>query len=243
MRPDECYSEIYIACNVTMRVNLSYKSINILRPQLLTQQNFNHIHQLRMSSQAQQSHTGDVKVVDTENFHQVLEHFDDEGHLKDKDHVKLAITCGICRERDLAILNHDMDQRSRQRHESYCVLNCGHSFGYVCVHNWLLKNKTCPSCRKNPFCEMGHFSMSDLFGDSGAHEQHEEIKEIRKFLQAKPDCATCEGRDVVPAQLPQPPPEPAHRRHQPVPMGPMVPYERQDLFTDNPFENPFRRRF
>lgn len=193
-------------------------------------------YELKMNSQVQQPQTGEVKV-DTENFHQVLEHFDDEGHLKDKDNTRIAINCAICKEHDLAILNHDKQERSRSRHESYAVLKCGHAFGYVCLHNWLLQNKTCPSCRTNPFCSpREHFLMSDLYGDAGAKEQHEEIQDIRKFLQRSPECAACEGRGVdflhhVLSSLIE------HR--QPQPAEPFVVYEITGSFTSNPFENPF----
>ncbi len=151
---------------------------------------FSTAYYLTMDEQIQQPLSEEVKV-ETNNFHNAIEHFDNEGRLKDKDRTRFAIQCAICHTHDLALLNEDKDHRSRHHHETYAVLKCGHAFGYRCIHTWLLKHKTCPSCRENPLCRNEHFVMLDMFGYAGAHEQHKEINDIRRLLQRQPDCFTC----------------------------------------------------
>ncbi|KAI2472514.1 hypothetical protein F4781DRAFT_382902 [Annulohypoxylon bovei var. microspora] len=112
------------------------------------------------------------------------------------------LQCSICCDKNLALLNPRFDKRSRTTHESYAVLpNCGHAFGYVCLHNWVVSNEnpTCPVCRKDVFA--GHQRrVLDVFGDSGVAEQHLEIQDIRKSLRDCIQMAEAEEAIQEPAQ-------------------------------------------
>ncbi|KAJ3571658.1 hypothetical protein NPX13_g5304 [Xylaria arbuscula] len=88
-------------------------------------------------------------IVDTNNFKEVLRHFDDDGELTDKQAVRIAIDCPICLEKRLTITNPDFDEMNPTTHETYRILPCGHAFGADCLHNWInMGGDTCPSCRK-----------------------------------------------------------------------------------------------
>ncbi|KAI1137131.1 hypothetical protein F5Y05DRAFT_414294 [Hypoxylon sp. FL0543] len=126
-----------------------------------------------------------VTTVSTNNFRNVLENFDEDGHIKDQ-RTRFDITCSICYEKNLALLNPVFDKRSRKTHESYAVLPmCGHAFGYTCLLRWLKLNfsPSCPICRKQVFRNnIKNNGALSIFGDSGVDEQHEEIVDIRQSL-------------------------------------------------------------
>ncbi|KAK7755472.1 hypothetical protein SLS62_002401 [Diatrype stigma] len=173
-----------------------------------------------MDHQTEQIHfhsyaADEPRKVETNNIHQILEFFDDEGKLKnqpDTYYVVFAIPCGICQDRNLALTNHYKTQRTRATHEAYAVLPCGHAFGYRCVHKWLYGNRSCPTCRRNPFGPEG-FTMLDLFGDADSRDQHEEIKELKALLQRPPPWERrTQPRTQPETQPPQPPPFPRLRR-------------------------------
>ncbi|KAI1493179.1 hypothetical protein F5X96DRAFT_623281, partial [Biscogniauxia mediterranea] len=142
-------------------------------------------------------------MVETNNFHQVLTHFNREGHIVNPDTIRLAVSCQICCCKDLAILNDRFDQHSRQKHEAYAVLpRCGHAFGYKCLYEWLtseakVNNPQCPSCRASVSCEHNHqLPILEIFGASGASGQHEDVLEIREALGGIA-CESC-GPDAPP---------------------------------------------
>ena len=121
--------------------------------------------------------------VEFSNFHEVLEYFDEQGAVKDKEHARFSIPCGICKSFDLPLFNEEHESFSPERHlEFYTVLKCGHAFGSRCILSWLRHNFTCPLCRTRPFDNIKGNEALTMFGDV-RHSQGEEIREIRKFLQ------------------------------------------------------------
>lgn len=100
-----------------------------------------------------------VGPVDTNNFNQVLEHFDGEGHII-WPNMRFNIACDICHEKNLALTNPSLDPRSRETHESYAALPvCGHAFGYTCLLQHMLKdlhlsNPPCPACSTRIFARV-----------------------------------------------------------------------------------------
>ncbi|KAI1378702.1 hypothetical protein F4677DRAFT_411717 [Hypoxylon crocopeplum] len=129
-----------------------------------------------------------VTTVESNNFRHVLEYFNEQGHLTNPDTTRLSIPCGICGEKDLALLNGKFNKRSRETHESFAVLPiCGHAFGYNCLFEWLLKdinkrNPICPFCRAQAFPSVREPLNLPIFGDAGIDEQHEQVVEIRESL-------------------------------------------------------------
>ncbi|CAJ2500488.1 Uu.00g033410.m01.CDS01 [Anthostomella pinea] len=122
-------------------------------------------------------------TIETNNFHEVLKHFDAEGRIIDHE-TRFAVQCAICIERNLSLLNDRFDTKSRATHEPYTVLPCGHAFGYECVSNWALHREmpTCPLCRKAIYARAGQRSTFKIFGAGTSEEQHEEVVEVRRFL-------------------------------------------------------------
>ncbi|CAJ2501064.1 Uu.00g039170.m01.CDS01 [Anthostomella pinea] len=142
-----------------------------------------------MAQQQNQTSSGVSEVtVDTCNFPQILEHFDDHTRLINPGTTRLAIPCYICQHKDLAILNSRFDTYSRATHELYAVLpRCGHLFGAVCIYDWLIRgtdprNPTCPVCRASIFCGGNHIAALEIYGPTVADEQTEEIAQIRHAL-------------------------------------------------------------
>ncbi|KAI1205394.1 uncharacterized protein F4807DRAFT_471073 [Annulohypoxylon truncatum] len=124
-----------------------------------------------------------IDTVDTSNFIEVLRYFDEDGNIANPN-TRFDIQCGICREKNLALLNPAFDKRSRETHETYAVLpNCGHAFGYVCLSSWIFSNSvpTCPTCRKRIF-NRDQPRVLSMFGDSGIEEQHLEVLDIKGIL-------------------------------------------------------------
>ncbi|KAI1408984.1 hypothetical protein F5Y13DRAFT_203971 [Hypoxylon sp. FL1857] len=127
-----------------------------------------------------------VTTVTTSNFLQVLEHFDQEGHIINEN-TRFDIQCNVCYGKNLAVINPIFDKKSRDTHESYAVLPmCGHAFGYTCLFNWLkrdfnLDNPTCPICRQ-PVYPSTEPIIFNIFGGAGVEEQHLEIVDVRKSL-------------------------------------------------------------
>ncbi|KAI0007773.1 hypothetical protein F4779DRAFT_490086 [Xylariaceae sp. FL0662B] len=156
-----------------------------------------------MAQEAQQTLGKDEQItVETNNFHRVLEHFDEDGYLIDPVNIHLELTCQICNEKNLALINNRFDRRTRETHECYTVLpRCGHAFGYRCLYSWLLSdasgNRTCPTCRKPVYLSRAHRnSLLEIFGDAGIQEQNKEVVDIRKVLR--------EGEQQAASVLPTP---------------------------------------
>lgn len=61
---------------------------------------------------------------------------DDSMHLVEEPEVSEGLKCGIC---------YDVLATAG-------VLECGHTFCYLCAHKWLMKKSLCPSCREK--CEL-----------------------------------------------------------------------------------------
>ena len=112
------------------------------------------------------------KVVESNNFNALRRDvFDLWGYLKDPE-TQIKIQCGICYDRDLAVVGDPaagkdgQQENSDDTHERYVVLPaCGHAFGARCIGEWLwsvvLENNppegpSCPSCRKPAFCLEHH---------------------------------------------------------------------------------------
>ncbi|KAI1827150.1 hypothetical protein F4861DRAFT_536336 [Xylaria intraflava] len=89
-------------------------------------------------------------TVQTNNFRQVLKHFDNDGNLKDG--VQLSIECAICKVNNLSVVSTSVDKSlDEDTHEAYTVLRqCGHAFGYECAASWFnapSRPTQCPYCR------------------------------------------------------------------------------------------------
>ncbi|KAJ8109090.1 hypothetical protein ONZ43_g6235 [Nemania bipapillata] len=155
-----------------------------------------------MSSFTNESTSPDVDtetVVETNNFHQVIEHFNAIGDLINKK-TRFAIECQICRGKNLAITNRLLDPVTESKHEKYTVLpRCGHAFGYSCLHEWITtqkaqgQNPKCPSCRAPILCQNGHTGVitEHWASISAPYKQREDICVIRHKL-SKTDCIQCE---------------------------------------------------
>ncbi|KAI5864743.1 hypothetical protein GGS23DRAFT_619381 [Durotheca rogersii] len=128
-------------------------------------------------------------TVETTNFHQVLEHFDESGNIIDQTRTRLSIQCPICTTKNLSLVNGYYDSKSRDTHEAYTVLpGCGHAFGYVCLYNWLkehinVRNPTCPTCREPVFTSRDRPLIFPIYGDTSLGEQHKEVVDIRASLR------------------------------------------------------------
>ncbi|KAI1345908.1 hypothetical protein F5Y01DRAFT_320310 [Xylaria sp. FL0043] len=72
-------------------------------------------------------------IVETNNFHEVLQHFNDACELVDKT-TRFTIECQICQCRNLAVTNPESETPAEDTHENYIVLPyCGHAFGSHCL--------------------------------------------------------------------------------------------------------------
>ncbi|KAI1358532.1 hypothetical protein F5Y08DRAFT_345599 [Xylaria arbuscula] len=122
-------------------------------------------------------------IVDTNNFKEVLRHFDDDGELTDKQAIRIAIDCPICLEKRLAITNPDFDEMNPTTHETYRVLPCGHAFGADCLYNWInMGGDTCPSCRKPLEFVKRDLRTALINLSRPPTTQANDIKWIRRFL-------------------------------------------------------------
>ncbi|KAI0178836.1 hypothetical protein GGR52DRAFT_588661 [Hypoxylon sp. FL1284] len=130
-----------------------------------------------------QASDNQIVTVETNNFNQVLKEFDDDGHIINPN-TRFRISCAICNQRDLAIVNDKLDKLSYEAHEPYTVLpRCKHAFGYACLLSWIVGNGrntrriSCPICRALVFD--GDQSVPNKYGAEGVEEQHGEIVNIR----------------------------------------------------------------
>ncbi|KAI5918688.1 hypothetical protein F4810DRAFT_691191 [Camillea tinctor] len=145
---------------------------------------------------AQQTHNSTGLVtVKTNNFHQVLEHFDEQGHIKNPDITIFAIPCQICSQ-DLAVVNpkfdtcaHKNTTCSIRKHESYVVLpKCGHAFGSWCLLEYFTTQSNITAGCPSPSCGeriVGDFEPKEMFIRFRPNDlpQHDEIMDIRKKLE------------------------------------------------------------
>ncbi|KAI1742462.1 hypothetical protein F4680DRAFT_463913 [Xylaria scruposa] len=136
-------------------------------------------------------------IVETNNFHQVLEHFDKAGKLKRKN-TRIVIGCQICLVKNLALVNLERENHTPDTHEQYTVLPfCGHAFGHQCLDYWI-ENQSgwpprCPTCRQLVYCEEDHIVTFDIQGapQITTTSQAEDIKMIRAMLH-DPSCQECD---------------------------------------------------
>ncbi|KAI6088162.1 hypothetical protein F4821DRAFT_258332 [Hypoxylon rubiginosum] len=143
-----------------------------------------------MSSPSPRSPNGDSTTLTSNHFKHILEAFDEEGHLINPE-TRFHITCPICDEKDLAILNSGFYKRSRTTHESYAVLpRCQHAFGHTCLSNWIMRNintngqpPLCPSCRTPIFPSWKQATALEIYGDGNIEEQHMDIVNIRNSIK------------------------------------------------------------
>ncbi|KAI0098070.1 hypothetical protein GGR51DRAFT_565959 [Nemania sp. FL0031] len=138
----------------------------------------------------------EVVVIETNNFHQVLQHFDNRGILKN-NHTCFRIECQICTEMHLGLTNTETDDPNEDIYEEYTVLpRCGHGFGYECLYQWMNtdynRNPPCPSCRTPILCEELRDMDLPIYGTRNSHDQAKQITQIRDSL-AKETCTGCQG--------------------------------------------------
>ncbi|KAK7757158.1 hypothetical protein SLS62_000707 [Diatrype stigma] len=155
-------------------------------------------------------------VIDTNNFHQVLKHFDADGQLlADEARTEIAIPCSICT-KNLAIPCRGADITD-ETHEAFAVLPCGHGFGFVCLCAWLAKSQwdhrfqgqgdgrdpfrpQCPACRQPAPVVPGTrrvFRLPPLFL---ARDRADDMRRVRAALRPYADGegkveGECEGKD------------------------------------------------
>ncbi|KAI1283594.1 hypothetical protein F5Y07DRAFT_156795 [Xylaria sp. FL0933] len=130
-------------------------------------------------------------IVETNNFYEVLQHFNDACELVDKT-TQFTIECQICQCRNLAVTNPESETPAEDTHENYAVLpSCGHAFGSHCLQKWIeyqkaqtQANPTCPSCRARIGCERRHQLQVMVFGPKADKATHtsEDIAKIRATL-------------------------------------------------------------
>ncbi|KAI0870425.1 hypothetical protein GGS24DRAFT_475350, partial [Hypoxylon argillaceum] len=154
-------------------------------------------------------------IVETNNLHQVIQHFDDSGELIDNK-TRIKIECQICMCKDLALTNRELDPLDKESHESYAVLpRCGHAFGHSCLQRWIKTQRAqrnydpkCPSCRTPLLCEKMHaLTLTEIgFMGRGSKTQAEDVVGVRNTLQMA-DCSRCltrrEEYERAMAQLPE----------------------------------------
>ncbi|KAI0849617.1 hypothetical protein F5Y00DRAFT_261402 [Daldinia vernicosa] len=150
-------------------------------------------------------------TVDTQYFHEVLTHFNEEGHLINRN-TRFNIKCSICQDAHLSLVNHDFDKKSRATHEPFAVLpRCGHAFGYECISQWLMRdinigNPRCPTCRTDVFSSRMQPEVLHVFGTCEPEEQHLEIVAIRESLRTNDTPPTQEPSEPRPGmELPRNP--------------------------------------
>ncbi|KAI0414618.1 hypothetical protein F5X98DRAFT_389659 [Xylaria grammica] len=144
------------------------------------------------------NHSAAEICVETNNFHQVIQHFDDKGGIINKKTTRFSIDCGICKGKKLAIVNPDFDKPSDDTHQKYVVLpRCGHAFCSTCISEWINMHKdrtTCPSCRALVYgreCMIMLVNFGSTIKNIGT--QDGEIVEIRRILLERGRGKSCEG--------------------------------------------------
>ncbi|KAI1375651.1 hypothetical protein F4677DRAFT_421962 [Hypoxylon crocopeplum] len=153
-----------------------------------------------MANQAHNDHPANntpmdsMVVVDTNNFRQVLEEFDENGHLINPG-TRFKIPCVICQEQNLAFLNSKFDKLSRDTYEDFAVLPiCGHAFCFQCISHWLVTEEirlrqegrpvipTCPSCRTEIYFDENKPLFLSILCTENVEKQAEDIVKIRNLI-------------------------------------------------------------
>ena len=151
-----------------------------------------------------------LQVIESNNFRQVVDLFDADGNLLNPN-TRLTIKCSICCERDLAVVNTAVgDVYSREHHEAYTVLRCGHGFGQTCITQWLWSSTLrgharCPTCRQDAFCPRNHIDVPEIVD---GRDLRNDILKIRNLLAQNYPGAPCSHGDDMPPTFPLPVPPP-----------------------------------
>ncbi|KAJ8133337.1 hypothetical protein O1611_g275 [Lasiodiplodia mahajangana] len=155
--------------------------------------------QYTMAPPANQTINPATEVVETNNFHQIAQYFNQSGQLTNA-RTRFTIECHICQNKNIALVNPGFDTLAADSHEKYVVLpRCGHAFGYDCLGNWIKIQKSegrdydvsCPSCRSLIVCKEGHIAPLARYGSNNLATQSENIVEIRNKLQVEEPCTQC----------------------------------------------------
>ncbi|TGJ84255.1 hypothetical protein E0Z10_g4509 [Xylaria hypoxylon] len=132
--------------------------------------------------------------VETNNFRQVVEHFDENGNIINQMATRLAIECQICMCKNLPLVNPHFAELPGDTHELYVVLpRCGHAFGFLCMEQWARtqygrssrsSRPSCPTCRTPLHCDRGHSSELEAYGRASGDikMQDKDIMDIRAML-------------------------------------------------------------
>ncbi|KAI0967547.1 hypothetical protein F4678DRAFT_465477 [Xylaria arbuscula] len=138
---------------------------------------------------------GSEGIVETNNFHQVINKFNDSGDLMEKT-TGFSIECQICLCKDLALMVPDVG--TEDSHEQYVVLpRCGHGFGSDCLQQWIRSqhqfSRKCPTCRSPVDCMEGHSPRVSVLCSRRKNSQktREDIEKIRSTLGC---CSQCAGQ-------------------------------------------------
>ncbi|KAK5628935.1 hypothetical protein RRF57_004651 [Xylaria bambusicola] len=126
-----------------------------------------------------------ASCVETNNFHEIIRHFDDSGELKNP-RTSMKVECQICQCNDLAILCRHSGEPADDLGEGYTVLpGCGHGFGTHCLWEWIKTklpyNAQCPSCRAPIDLENTLPTFYNRHNDPAKQRKH--ITKIRALLK------------------------------------------------------------
>ncbi|KAI2641142.1 hypothetical protein GGS21DRAFT_487478 [Xylaria nigripes] len=154
-------------------------------------------------------------IVSTNNFHQILRHFDEDGNVKDG--VQFSIECMICQVKDIAIVYTDQDDPSESStHKFYTVLPCcGHVFGSSCENRWAESciqetgETKCPTCRKRVCLDRTQLRLRRYGRAKTVVAQCMQIREIRAILH-ETRCSADTLSEPQPV-IQRPPPFPGRR--------------------------------
>ncbi|KAJ8128194.1 hypothetical protein O1611_g5443 [Lasiodiplodia mahajangana] len=134
-----------------------------------------------------------IVTVETNNFREVLEHFDFNGNVIAENTTIFAIPCVICQANNLSLVNPVLNGPTDVPTEHFAVLpNCGHAFGYKCIMHWFLVDEPkCPTCRTPAYCDRGHIEPLEIFGETRYLEaQRRQILMIKVSILWK-GCRLC----------------------------------------------------
>ncbi|KAI0538765.1 hypothetical protein GGR58DRAFT_500934 [Xylaria digitata] len=130
-----------------------------------------------------------INWVVTNDFHQVLRHFNEDGIVLDGN-TYIDITCHICQEACIGPI-HPRFPGQTKPYEHYAVLkHCGHAFGYKCLFHSLLARRinepSCPTCGTKIFPERGQPRPLVIYGIVDLESQREQIRSIRQMIEPPP---------------------------------------------------------
>ncbi|KAI0188670.1 hypothetical protein EV127DRAFT_471161 [Xylaria flabelliformis] len=142
------------------------------------------------------SNTGTVEViVCSNNFHDVVSYFDDEGKLRESS-TRIRIRCQLCTK----LLSLTTEKMLIPRtDEPYTVLKCGHAFDSYCLFAYVAnemekedKSAKCPTCDAPIYCENDIHPVG-VYG--WQRNQERDVRSIRLGLANICDCKTDSSSD------------------------------------------------